>query len=107
MFLHNYVTHANIAWTSSSESKLERLCHCKKYATRAIYHKDQYTHAASPLLKDMKAVNVFKLNILYILCFMYKFKQNLNPSVFRNIFTHRTKTKYALQNEHSVQEPLC
>ena len=33
--------------------------------------------------------------------------QNLNPPVFRNIFTHRTKTKYAPQNEHSIQEPLC
>ena len=33
---------------------------------------------------------------------MYKCKQNLNPSVFRNIFTHRTKTKYALRNENSI-----
>ena len=38
---------------------------------------------------------------------MYKCKQNLNPPVFRNIFTHRTKTKYALRNEYSIQEPLC
>ena len=52
----------------------------------------------------MKALNVFQLNIL---CFMYKCKQNLNPLVFRNIFTRGTKTKYALQNENSVQEPLC
>ena len=33
--------------------------------------------------------------------------QNSNPPVFRNIFTHRTKTKYALRNENSFQEPLC
>ena len=33
--------------------------------------------------------------------------QNLNPPAFRNIFTRRTKTKYAPQNEHSIQEPLC
>ena len=37
---------------------------------------------------------------------MQKCKQNLNPPVFRNIFTDRTKTKYALQNENSIQEPL-
>ena len=55
----------------------------------------------------MKALNIFKLNIFNILCFMYKCKQNLNPPVFRNIFTHRTKTKYALQNEYSIQGPLC
>ena len=38
---------------------------------------------------------------------MYKCKQTLNPPVFHNIFTHRTKTKYALRNEYSIQEPLC
>ena len=38
---------------------------------------------------------------------MYKCKKNLKPPVFRNIFTHRTKTKYVLRNENSIQEPLC
>ena len=55
----------------------------------------------------MKALNVFKLNIFNIVCIMYKCKQNLNPPVFPNIFTHRTKTKYALRNEYSIQELLC
>ena len=55
----------------------------------------------------MKALNVFKLNIFNILCFVYKCKQNLNPPVFHNNFTHRTKTKYALRKEYSIQEPLC
>ena len=55
----------------------------------------------------MKALNVFQLNIFNILCFMYKQKHNLNPPVFRNIFTNRTKTKYAPRNGNSIQEPLC
>ena len=100
-FIHSYVNYANIAWASTSKSKLERLYRCQKHAARVIYHKDWYTHG-SPLLNDMKALNIFK-----ILCFMYKCKQNLNPPVFRNIFTHRTKTEYALRNEYSIQEPLC
>ena len=73
------------------------------YSARVIYHNDWYTHA-SRLLKDMKALNVFKLNIFNILCFIFKCKQYLNPPVFRNIFAHRTNTKYALRNEYSVQE---
>ena len=105
-FIHSYVNYANIAWASTSKSKLERLYCCQKHDARVIYHKDRYTHA-SRLLNDMKALNVFKLNIFNILCFMYKCKQNLNPPVFHNIFTHRTKTKYALRNEYSIQEPLC
>ena len=54
----------------------------------------------------MKALNVFKLNIFNILYFMYKCNQNLNPPVFRNIFTDRAKTKYALRNECFSQEPM-
>ena len=77
-----------------------------KATTRVIYHKDWSTHV-SPFLNDMKALNVFQLNICNILCFRCKCKQNLNPAVFHNIFTHRTKTKYALRNENSIQEPLC
>ena len=86
-FIHNYVNYANIVLASTSKSKLERRYRCQKHAARVIYHKDQCTHA-SPLLNDMKALNVFQLNIFNILCFMYKCKQNLNPPVFRNIFTH-------------------
>ena len=105
-FIHNYVNYTNIAWASTCKSKLERLYRCQKHAARVIYHKDWYTHA-SPLLNEMKALDVFKLNIFSILCFMYKCKQNLNPPVFHNIFTRRAKFKYALQNENSIQEPLC
>ena len=56
---------------------------------------------ASPILNDMKALHVFQFNIFNILCFMYKCKQNLNPPVFRSIFTYRTKKK------DSIQGPLC
>ena len=68
-FVHSYVNYANIVWASTSKSKLERLYRCQKHAARVIYHKDRYTHA-SPLLNDMKALNVFKLNILifFALC---------------------------------------
>ena len=93
--IHNYVNYANITWGSTSKSNLEHLYHFRKHASYVIYHKDHYTHA-SPPLNDMKAVNVFQLNILNVLCFMYKSKQNLNSPVFFNIFTHRTRTKYGL-----------
>ena len=68
-FIHNYVNYPNIAWASNSKGKLERLFCCQKHAAGVIYHKDWYTHA-SPLLNDMKALNVFKLSIFNILCFV-------------------------------------
>ena len=62
-FIHSYVKYANIAWVSTSKSKLERLYRFQKHAARVIYYKDWYTHA-SPLLNNMKDLHVFKLNIL-------------------------------------------
>ena len=55
----------------------------------------------------MKGLNVFELNIVNVLCFIYKCKQNLSPPIFYNIFTRRRKTKYELVNESFIQEPLC
>ena len=94
--IHN---HYNL-WRITNESKLKSLS-LSETCARVIYQKDPYTHG-SPL-----SLNVFQLNIFNILCFMYKCKKNLNPPVFRKIFTHRTKTKYVLRNENSIQEPLC
>ena len=104
-FSYDHVNYANIAWASTSKIKFERLYHCQKHAVRVIYHKDRYIHA-SPLLNDMKALNIFKLSIFNIMCFMCKCKENLNHPVFRNIFTHRAKNKYALRSDNSIQEPL-
>ena len=42
-FIHNYVNYANIAWASTSKSKLERLYRCQKHTARIIYRKDWYT----------------------------------------------------------------
>ena len=54
----------------------------------------------------MKALYVFQLNIFNILYFMYKYKQNLNPPVFRNVFTNQTKTKCTLGNEQIYAEQI-
>ena len=42
-FIHSYVNYANIAWTSTSKSKLERLYCCQKHAACVIYPKDRFT----------------------------------------------------------------
>ena len=61
-FIHNYLNYVNTAWASTSKCKLERFYYCQIHAARVIYHKDWYTHVNS-LLKDMKVLSVFRLNI--------------------------------------------
>ena len=57
----------------------------------------------------MKALNVFKLNTFKILCFMYKWKQNLNHPVFVSSFTReqepnmRSEMKILFKNLYAEQ----
>ena len=65
-----------LSWRTS-KSEPERLYRCQKHAAHVICRKVWYTHT-SPLLNDIKALHVFQLHIFNILCFMDKWRQNLN-----------------------------
>ena len=52
-------------------------------------------------MRDMNALNVYQINMLQILQFMYKAKHNLNPIVFDNAFTeihHRHPRRFSRSN---------
>ena len=99
-FIHNYVNYCNIAWASTSRTKLDKILKKQKHAVRIIYNKDKFTHS-KPLMRDMNALNVYQINIFQVLKFMYKSKHNLNPRVFDNTFTeihHRYPTRFSRSN---------
>ena len=99
-FIHNYVNYCNIAWASTSRTKLDKILKKQKHAVRIIYNKDKFTHS-KPLMRDMNALNVYQINIFQVLKFMYKSKHNLNPRVFDNTFTeihHGYPTKFSRSN---------
>ena len=83
-FIHSYINYANIAWGSTHKSKLELLCRRQNHAACLIYFKNRYAHA-KPLLNDMKALNIYELNIFNILCFMYKCKYDMCPPIRRRL----------------------
>ena len=99
-FIHNYVNYCNIAWASTSRTKLDKILKKQKHAVRIIYNKDKFTHS-KPLMRDMNALNVYQINIFQVLKFMYKSKHNLNPREFDNTFTkihHGYPTKFFRSN---------
>ena len=95
-FINSYINYANIVWASTCKSKLQRLYRQQKHSARLIHFKDRFTHA-KPLLEDMKALNVYELNVFNILCFMYKCKYNLSPNVFKDIYKLKPNNKYILR----------
>ena len=65
-FIHCHLNYANIAWASTCKSKLEGLYRHQKHAARIIKFKDRFIHA-QPLLDDMKALNIFQINLFRII----------------------------------------
>ena len=68
-FIHSYLNYGNIAWASTSKSKLSSLYRHQKHAMRVIYDKDRFTHA-KPLFKNAKVLTVYEINIFQTLCLM-------------------------------------
>ena len=81
-FIHFHISYANIAWASTNKTKLKKLFGKQKQAVRIIFNQDRFTHAC-PLLKTLKALNVYQVNLLQVLLFMHKIRQYSSPRIFR------------------------
>ena len=79
-FIHCYLNYGNIAWGSTTKSKLKKLYSKQKEAVRTIKDK----HKAVETMNTFKILNVYKLNLYQTLIFMFKMKQDTAPVVFRN-----------------------
>ena len=57
----------------------------QKHAARITFHANRFDHSR-PLIKKMKALNVYQINIIQILKFMLKTKYGINPQIFLTKF---------------------
>ena len=80
-FIHCHLNYANIAWASTYKSKLEGLYRHQKHAERIINFKDRFTHA-QPLLHNMKALNMFQINLFHIIFFYVQMQKEDSSSYF-------------------------
>ena len=69
-FTHCDLNYANIAWASTCKSKLEGLYRHQKRAARIINFNDRFTHAQL-LLYNMKALNIFQINLFHTIFFVF------------------------------------
>ena len=82
-FFHSYLTYGNIAWASTSKTKLKKLASKQKEAVRVVNNDNANIRE---LMHKMKVLNIYKLNIYQVLTFMHKVKTNTAPLVFRTKF---------------------
>ena len=92
-FIHCHLNYANIAWASTYN------------AARIINFKDRFTHA-QPLLHNMKALNIFQINLFHIIFFMFKCKKKIAPPIFHNLFTPIPENKCNIRSRGKLTKPF-
>ena len=102
--IHCYLNYANIAWGSTHKSKLNCLHIKQKHAIRII--------ADIPRLSDTKTwfkkfniLNIYQINLVQHLIFMYKSKQKLLPALFSQKF-NLSHHKYETRSRATYRLPL-
>ena len=107
-FIHIYISYANIAWTSTFKTKLQGMLKKQKNAARITFHANRSDHSR-PLLKEMKALNVYQINLIQTLKFMHKTRYGINPRIFLPRFRevdHQYPTRFS-QNSFYYKRSAC
>ena len=71
---HKCVNYCNITWVSATKTQLRTILMKQKHAIRIIYHENKYAHSKH-LMKDIKALNVYQINISEVLKIVHKAKK--------------------------------
>ena len=104
-FIHIYISYANIAWVST---KLQGILKKQKHAARINFHANRFDHSG-PLLNEMKALNVYQINLIETLKFMHKTKYGIIPRIFLPKFRevgHQYPTRFS-QNSFHYKRSAC
>ena len=78
----------------------------QKHASRIIFNENRFQHS-EPLLKEMKALNIYQLNIFSTACFMFKniiLKET--PQVFDTL-SNVNDNKYQTRLCGNLKKPYC
>ena len=106
--IHIYISYANIAWASTFKTKLQGILKKQKHAARITFHANRLGHARL-LLKEMKALNVYQINLIQTLKFMHKTKYGKNPLIFLPKFRevdHQYPTRFP-QSSFCYKRSAC
>ena len=81
---------------SAYRTKLKTIHFHQKQVVRIIFNEDKLTQSR-PLLRSLKALNVYHINFYQHLAFTYKVNQNKAPLTFSELIQntfHKYPTKY-------------
>ena len=84
--VHPYINYANIAWASTNKTYLKRILGKQKQVAKLLSSED-LSLSSRRLMKQLNILNVYQINILQHLLFMFKAKNNIIPRAFMQTFS--------------------
>ena len=89
-YIHSCINYANVTQRSSYMTNLKKLCSQQKHVIRLICSKLNFEHAKQ-LFQSNKILNTYKVNILNVAAFIFKFNQK-NVPISANWTTYNQST---------------
>ena len=93
-----YINYTNTAWASTYKTYLKRILGKQKQAARIMFS-DGISILSRVLMKELNILNVYQINILQPLLFMFEVKNSIVPRVLNQTFSlidHLYPTKFSI-----------
>ena len=84
--VHPYIKYEKIAWASTNKAYLNRILGKQKQAAR-IMSSDGISIPSRLLMKELNISNVYQINIIQHLLFIFKVKSSITSRVFNQAFS--------------------
>ena len=105
-FINSYLSYGVTIWGSTCTTTLNPLHVKQKHAARIIFNENRFAHS-EPLLTEMKALNIYQLNVFNIACFMFKnVELKETPRVFDTL-SIAINNKYDTRLCGDLKTPYC
>ena len=86
-FFHSYLNYGNIAWASTTKSKLRKIASQQRQAVNTIPKNDnQEITNSRKFMEENGILNVYKLNLYQVLNFMFRVHNQTIPKSFQTKF---------------------
>ena len=98
-YIHSYISYPNVAWGNTYLSNLKRISSQQKHSVCIIYNKKH--KSVRELLRSLKILNVYQINILNNTSFMHRINTNSAPIIFLDKLTkmsHLHPTRFSQLN---------
>ena len=100
-FIHSYLNYGNIAWCSTSMTKLKKLLSKQKQALRTIpIPTSQSESRSKQIMKELCILNIYQLNIYIVLILIFKVKNGWISDTFQNKFN-------MISHDYFIKNSMC